>query len=135
MHGKLQSIYENALFIMADNFLKDYHGGHWAKRKVKLFGGFFWYLKEKGKFNVSTAGGNFAENVTAEFAGLVLSFQALHYILEKVAQNDGYELYKGFFVKINEADYKYILNLIESLKDYAANKGGKFAQEFFKIID
>lgn len=135
MNDKLKSVYENALFIMADNFLENYQGGMWSKKKVNDKGGFFWILKEKGKFKVSTAGGNFAENVNAEFAGLVLSFQALHYILEKISQDENYELFKGFFVKFNDADFNYILELIESLKDYAESKGKKFASEFFKIID
>lgn len=134
MKEQLKSCYEQALFLMADNFLENYHGGAWRKKRVE--NGFFWILKEKGKFNVSTPGGNTAQEVSAEFAGLVLSFLALHYLLEKIADGGKYELFKGFFVKLDESDFNYILELIESLKDYACdNKDREFANRFFELID
>lgn len=106
--------FEQAFYLIADNFLMGYNGGSWIAKDFEK--GFFWELDTKKLMDIKTPGGSFAEQKNSEFIGLALTQMTLCYLLEKNTSNaEKFELFETLFYNIK--DYIYSDNFSDDFKD------------------
>ena len=106
--------FEQALYLIADNFLVGYNGGSWTAKDFKK--GFFWALNTDELMDIKTPGGSYAEQKNSEFVGLAITQMTLCYLLEKNTSNaEKFELFETLFYNIN--DYIFSDNFSDDFKD------------------
>lgn len=106
--------FEQAIYLIADNFLVGYNGGSWTAEDFEK--GFFWELNTKELMNIKTPGGSFSEQKNSKFIGLAITQMTLCYLLEKNTANaEKFKLFETLFYNIN--DYIYSDNFSDDFKD------------------
>ena len=106
--------FEQALYLIADNFLVGYNGGSWTAKDFEK--GFFGELNTKELMNIKTPGGSYAEQKNSEFVGLAITQMTLCYLLEKNTANaEKFKLFENLYYTIK--DYIYSDDFKDDFKD------------------
>ena len=106
--------FEQALYLVADNFLVGYNGGSFTAKDFEKC--FFWVFNTDELMNNKKPSGSYAEQKNSEFVGFAITQMTLCYLLEKNTSNaEKFELFETLFYNIK--DYIYSDNFSDDFKD------------------
>ena len=106
--------FEQALYLIADNFLVGYKDSYWTAIDFKK--GFLWALNTDKLMDIKTPCGSKKKKKNSEFVGLAITQMTLCYLLEKNTANaEKFKLFETLFYNIN--DYIFSDNFSDDFKD------------------